>query len=246
MPVFSFATALAAAEAELLELQWPAGRNPRAPWDGGHFALPGEPRPLSVSRTEARFLANLVGLLDCRVVLEVGTGFGYSTAWLARGLSLCSAPRGVYTVDDHSEGPGGERAAHVARSLWEQTGVARWVHPIRGTSPQVLAGREPVRAELAFIDGAHHGDQPLWDYHAVRHHLTEEGCLVFHDVQAKYDVHAAVLAAMNDGFTCVPLNSSANPIVAFREPSHHFLIRAALSLAKRDIVLGSERRLGGQ
>ena len=96
MSLADYTTGLESLEQELLTPVWPPGRNPRAPWDGRHFALPRHLlRPISVSFIEARVLANLVALLDCRVVLEIGTGFGYSTAWLARGLSVCSEPSTV-------------------------------------------------------------------------------------------------------------------------------------------------------
>ena len=70
-----------------LDSNWPQGRRPDAvPGSGGNFSLPGFSRPVSVDRIEGRFLYNLAVQLQARVALEIGTGFGYSTLWLAGGV----------------------------------------------------------------------------------------------------------------------------------------------------------------
>jgi predicted O-methyltransferase YrrM len=198
-------------------------------------------RPLSVSATEARFLANFVSMLNCKTILEIGMGFGYSSAWLGRGLSLCSDPQAVYTVDNGTESALGDRGLRIAKELWERTGVANIISPIFGTSPQVLADLSNLEVDLAFIDGEHRGKQPLLDYRATLEHLTPNGCIVFHDVQAKYSVKEAVSVAESDGFQCIPLNTSCEPVVAIREASHQTTVAIALSLAKRGLLLGSDK-----
>ena len=217
------------------------GRNPAAPWDGRHFKLPGTERPLSVSATEARFLTNVACLLDSTTILEIGTGFGYSSTWLAWGLSLCTEPGAIHTVDDLTEGNLGERGLKIARELWTRMGVEHLVKMVCGTSPQVLNELSYLGADLVFIDGEHRGEQPLLDYRAALAHLASDGCIVFHDVQEKYDVDAAVLAAESDGFTCITLNTSCEPVVAVRHAFQEAIISAALSLAKRRLLVGWDR-----
>ncbi len=245
MIVTAFVGALARAEADLLEVSWPEGRNPASPWDGDHFRLPGMERPLSVSATEARFLANFVSLLDCQSLLEIGTGFGYSAAWMALGLSMCTSPRAIYTVDNSTEGRLGERGVDIAHELWRRTGVAHLVKMVRGTSPQILDELGDLRVELAFIDGEHRGQQPLMDYQAAQELLTHNGCIVFHDVQEKYNVKAAVKAAETDGFACIPLNTSCEPVVAVRSSQHQALVLTALTLARRRLLIGSDNYADG-
>src|SRR4051812_35274002 len=68
----------------LLRPAWPRGRNASAR-DGGHWMLVDHDRPVSVSTKEAFVLALLVADLQPSAVVEVGSGFGYSAAWLAAG-----------------------------------------------------------------------------------------------------------------------------------------------------------------
>ncbi len=236
MDLNAFGCTLAAAQVEFLEAIWPDGRNPSIDWDGGHFALKGHvDRPVSVSRVEARLLANLVTLLDCKNVLEVGTGFGYSTLWMAQGLSLCTAPASVITFDDQTEGDLGGLGIEVARTLWSRTHLERFVDFRPGRSPEALASLTDT-ADLAFIDAEHHDGRPLLDYQGVVPHLSQHACVVFHDVQAKYDVAEAVSRAEQDGFACVRLGTSCEMVVASRDSRSLAAAEISLSLARRELL----------
>jgi predicted O-methyltransferase YrrM len=233
----AFRSELRAVEADLLEEVWAEGRNPRNTSDGHHFVLPGTPRPVTVSRTEARFLANFVAMLNTSTVLEIGTGFGYSTAWLGYGVSL-SRPEGrVYTVDDFSEGERATSHSGTAEEIWKRTGTSAFIRQILGTSPGDVDAQSPMLAGLAFIDGEHRGSQPLLDYRAAKRHLAPEGCILFHDVQDKYTVRQAVAAAESDGFKTFPLNTSCEPVLAVRTSAQLTLANCALDLSTRGLVL---------
>ena len=236
--VETFINRLNAASDELLECTWPQGRNPDSPWDGDHYRLPGTERPLSVSRTEARFLAHFARLLDCRTILEIGTGFGYSSTWLAWGLSQCTQPNVVYTIDDASEGSLGLHGFQTASRLWAATELSHLVRPVIGRSPDVLAELTDIQADLVFIDGEHRAGQPRMDYQGCRAHLSPTACVVFHDVQEKYDVHEAVAMSSGDGFIPVPLNTSCEPVVAVRDDRQKDIALQALTLALRGTGLG--------
>jgi len=212
-------------------------RNPRAPWDGNHLGLPGSMRPLSVSRAESRFLANLVALSDCRTVLEIGTAFGYSTSWLAYGLSQCSHPHGVYTIDDGTEAGLGDRGLAIAKEIWTRTGVDDLVFPIRGTSPEVLNTLDGLMADVIFIDGEHRGDQPLRDWLGCLPHLAPSGFVIFHDVQEKYTVQEAVEHAISVGFSAFPIASSCEPVVVCRDETRAALISTAFELARQNFIV---------
>ncbi|MGO9319335.1 MAG: O-methyltransferase [Solirubrobacteraceae bacterium] len=236
-----FLSRLAAAERDLLTVVWPAGRNSRV-HDGNHFVVAGHRRPVSVSFIEARFLANFVTFLDCRRVVEIGTGFGYSTAWLAMGLSLCTRPERVYTIDNWSEGDLRGHGFQVADELWSITQVQRFIQVITGDSPSAVAQVPPGHADLVFIDGDHRGNQPTLDYEAARQLLSERGRIVFHDANERYDVPAALAAAEADGFSIIPIETSCSPAVATRCDSDEALVNLAVSLASRGIIVCQSNR----
>lgn len=234
-----FAERISILEKNLLELTWVGGRNPKSPWDGGHFALPGTERPLSVSRTEARFLANLVVLTRASSILELGTGFGYSALWLAYGASVVKGGQ-VYTVDDWSEGTSEATHFEIAKALWSGVGLDGLIHSVHGTSPEVFNGQFP-EFDFVFIDGEHRDDQPRHDYEAIKKHLSSEGVIVFHDAQEKYDVKNAIAAARSDGFQILNVPTSCEPVVAFRSQATASAAVIALELAKDDLLVGSAR-----
>jgi predicted O-methyltransferase YrrM len=49
--------------------------------------LPTEERSLAITREEGEFLYLLVKAMNAKVVIEIGTSFGYSTIWLAAAVS---------------------------------------------------------------------------------------------------------------------------------------------------------------
>lgn len=49
--------------------------------------LPTEERSLAITRDEGKFLYLLVKAMRAKVVIEIGTSFGYSTIWLAAAVS---------------------------------------------------------------------------------------------------------------------------------------------------------------
>ncbi len=48
---------------------------------------PTEERSLAITREEGEFLYLLVKAMNAKVVIEIGTSFGYSTIWLAAAVS---------------------------------------------------------------------------------------------------------------------------------------------------------------
>lgn len=234
----AFIERIQSAQNDLLVLTWEGGRNPEAPWDGGHYALPEHTqRPLSVSRAEAFFLANFAVLSGAENVLEIGTGFGYSTCWLAYGVRTNHPQGHVITVDDWSEGHLNGLGRETAKALWQQTGVSDAVSSITGRTPEVLEGSFPV-FDLVFVDGEHRKGQPEKDYLAVRQMISSDGAIVFHDVQAKYDVPKAVQRAREEGFQAFELATSCQPVVVTKAGETLEMAKVAYSLAKRGLLVG--------
>ncbi len=94
-----------------------------------------------VGRLVGRFLYLLTRLKQPALIVELGSGFGYSGYWFARALSL----RGKVVLTDHSE----ENIAY-ARQVLSETGLAERAEFRVGDALQI--GREYENIDLLFID----------------------------------------------------------------------------------------------
>jgi predicted O-methyltransferase YrrM len=122
-------------------------------------------------------LRALVRWLRPKVVVEVGTYFGYSATWLARGLQENGEGR-LYCIDDWSlSGP--EAVLACAAHL----GMCQ-VHPlielVNGKSAEV---EWPEDVDLAYIDGDHSFAAVVGD--VSRAIEAGASCIVLHDVGEK-------------------------------------------------------------
>ncbi len=94
-----------------------------------------------VGRLVGRFLYLLTRLKQPSLIVELGSGFGYSGYWFARALSL----RGKVVMIDHSE----ENMAY-ARQVMSETGLVERAEFRVGDALQT--GREYENIDLLFID----------------------------------------------------------------------------------------------
>ncbi len=94
-----------------------------------------------VGRLVGRFLYLLTRLKQPALIVELGSGFGYSGYWFARALSL----RGKVVMTDHSE----DNMAYARRVLSE-TGLGERAEFRVGDALQI--GREYENIDLLFID----------------------------------------------------------------------------------------------
>src|SRR6516165_9541697 len=94
-----------------------------------------------VGRMVGRFLYLLTRLKQPALIVELGSGFGYSGYWFARALSL----RGKVVLTDYSE----ENIAYARRVLSE-TGLAERAECRVGDALQI--GREYENVDILFID----------------------------------------------------------------------------------------------
>jgi hypothetical protein len=122
---------------------------------------PGEPgygtKRLSVTDQEGDILSMLA---IRKTVLEIGTGLGVSTRYLAIHA------RAVYTVDIDP---------WVQASIWPAL-----VEENPNVIPLAALGELPP-IDLAFIDGCHYAENVVADVARVRPYLKAHGKIVFHD-----------------------------------------------------------------
>ena len=155
-------------------------------------ADPGEPGTnaprLSINDVEGRLLFALVRGLD---VLEIGTGLGVSTEWMARTANL------VVTIDID---PWVQK--HVYPYLSEK------IIPLVDTSS--LSGSD---FDACFIDGLHTFEQCKADIITARKHVKRGGLIIFHDFYIE-PVRAAIL---DSGLRYVHIQTKAGMVVAWNE-----------------------------
>ena len=223
---------------------WLSGRRPDAiPGSGYHWTLPGFSRPVSVDRIEAFFLYNLAVALRIQSAVEIGTGFGYSTLWLAGGVYEVWGDEGwVGTIDSLKEGGLGAIGTDFAAWAVEYLGLGHVITRLVGTSPTDVAGLVGGRrVELAFIDGNHQGEQPLRDFMSLTRHLAARGVVVWHDFDKRYSVPRVVEKAAELGFAYRVFPTSCGVAVSYREPTVEGWVEIAFrAAANHDFVAARE------
>jgi predicted O-methyltransferase YrrM len=127
---------------------------------------------ISVAPNQGKMLWMFARLLGARHILEIGTLGGYSTIWLARGLS----PGGrVVTLEADP------RHAEVARRNLDRAGVGDRVEVVVGPALDTLSGVEARAAgpfDLFFIDA----DKPsIPEYFRWALRLARPGSLIVVD-----------------------------------------------------------------
>jgi predicted O-methyltransferase YrrM len=135
------------------------------PLDG--FDATGLP-PHEVTPLQGRLIELLARLVGARSILELGTLGGYSTIWLARGLSEGGR---IVTLEVSPE------YARVARQNIERAGFAELVHLRVGPALETLAALDGP-FDLVFVD-ADKRSNPDYLGEAVR--LSRPGTLIVAD-----------------------------------------------------------------
>jgi caffeoyl-CoA O-methyltransferase len=127
----------------------------------------------SVERPVGRFLSTLVHAMQANRILEIGTGYGYATLWMA----LAQPPLGrIWTFDPDIERTG------VARSYFARAGEDDHIEIINQPALEVLPIFPQRNVDIAFIDA------PESDYEAYLDHclplLKLSGLIVFNGLLA--------------------------------------------------------------
>lgn len=97
---------------------------------------------INVSGVEGKFLQFLIGLVQPRVVVEVGVLYGYSTLWMAKALPSESL---LYAIEYD------EKNYLRAKNLIEESNVEQRIRLIHGDAREVLPTLN-VTPDFVFID----------------------------------------------------------------------------------------------
>jgi len=119
-----------------LEEIWPNGREAVCcAKDGHHFTLKGFSRPVSIGRVEAYILYNISKRFSVKRAFEIGTGFGYSSLWLAAAIVANYGNYGwLGSIDNQSEGELGNIGLEFARAAAQSLGISPVTHYFVGGS----------------------------------------------------------------------------------------------------------------
>lgn len=171
---------------------------------------------IQVAPLQGKFLMMLARALSARNILEVGTLGGYSTIWLARGLS-----EGGHVTTLELD----PRHAEIARSNFENAGLADRITVRVGPALETMAALQAEDAgpfDLIFIDA----DKPSTpDYFDAAVKLARAGSLIVVDNVVR---EGAILAAQSDnkhvkGLRAFYARAAADPRVtatAFQTVGH--------------------------
>lgn len=100
-----------------------------------------------VSREAGRFLSVMVHMMQANRILEIGTGYGYSTLWMA----LAQPPMGkIWTID-----PDSERTA-VANSYFRRAGEDDFITIFNQDALELLENFQQRNLDIVFIDADRH------------------------------------------------------------------------------------------
>jgi len=100
-----------------------------------------------VSREAGRFLSVMVHMMQANRILEIGTGYGYSTLWMA----LAQPPMGkIWTIDPDSE------RTSVALSYFRRAGEDDYITIYNQPALELLENFQQRNLDIVFIDADRH------------------------------------------------------------------------------------------
>lgn len=96
-----------------------------------------------VSRETGRFLSVLVHMMQANRILEIGTGYGFSTLWMA----LAQPPQGkIWTIDPDSE------RTKTALSYFRRAGEDDYITVLNQDAFETLDNFQQRNLDIVFID----------------------------------------------------------------------------------------------
>ena len=131
-----------------------------------------------ISYSVARLLYMIAYLVSIRqkdvCVVEVGTGYGFSTLWLAKGLADANSNGIVYSFDVRSD------RIEVAERYVRRAGLDKYVRFFKCNFLECLKDIQVEHIDLAFIDGRK--DEYVAYLRALLPYLRKGSILIAHNV----------------------------------------------------------------
>jgi len=175
-------------------------------------------RRMGVDRKTGRLLFRLVKYFGPRSLLELGTGGGISTLYLA----AASGEIPFYTVE------GREELAELAKRNLERAGYG-FVQVMTGDFDEKLPGllEKMGTVDFAFIDGNHREEATLKYFDAITGRSGEESVLVFDDIYWSRAMTRAWKKIIADPRVTLSLDLFRAGVVFLRKglPGEHVRIR---------------------
>ena len=125
-------------------------------------------RLLNITHDTGVFLNLLARAVKARRIVEVGTGNGYSTLWLAEAAR---ATGGRVDTVEHSPAK-----ARLAAANFVRAGLAEWIGQHQGEAGPFLAGLPAAAVDFLFLD-AERGEYPEY-WPDVQRVLVPNGLIV--------------------------------------------------------------------
>ncbi len=98
--------------------------------------------PAAISRVTGRFLSTIVTAMQANRILEVGTGYGYSTLWMALAQPRLGR---IWTVDSDASRTG------VAREYFARAGEDDYIEVFNRPALELLENFPHRNLDLAFF-----------------------------------------------------------------------------------------------
>lgn len=96
-----------------------------------------------VSRETGRFLSVMVHMMQANRILEIGTGYGYSTLWMA----LAQPPMGkIWTIDPDKQ------RTEIALSYFQRAGEDDYITIFNQEALELLENFQQRNLDIVFID----------------------------------------------------------------------------------------------
>ena len=80
------------------------------------------------------------------IVIEVGTGVGYSTAWILKGILEAKAQPRIITIEQH------DRRVKIAKEAFLKYGFSQYVEILEGNAIEILESLDVSSVDIVFLD----------------------------------------------------------------------------------------------
>lgn len=135
------------------------------------------------SRAEGQLLFRLVNYLDARMIVELGTCLGVTTAYLASPHSDAE----VWTMEGSGE------LLKIAKTGWSRLGI-RNIRAVEGNLDETLektaaAWQRPI--DFALLDANHTGEATLRYFDVLARHASAKSVFVVDDIRRNKDMWQA-------------------------------------------------------